>query len=84
MTKTIFPDELLDYNMDLKPVNYEGAQEVSPWRLGSTCHLCREILCLTKLVIDAHVQFHVDNVNAFQLADALQYIFTHIGAVSML
>src|SRR5258708_37357403 len=32
-------------------------------------------------VINAHVQFWLGDVNAFQLADALQYIFPHIGAL---
>src|SRR5258707_8414461 len=38
-------------------------------------------------VIDAHVQFQLGNINAFQLADAfqlvdtLQYIFPHVGAL---
>src|SRR5258708_7128105 len=32
-------------------------------------------------VIDAHVQFQLGNVNAFQLADALQYIFPHVSAL---
>jgi len=53
-------------------------------RLGNTYHLCREILRLTKLIVDAHVQFRVDSVDVFQLADALQYIFVHIGALSTL
>lgn len=43
-------------------------------RFGNAFHLCREILRLTKLVVDAHVQFRLGNVDAFQLADALQYI----------
>ena len=51
-------------------------------RFGNAFHLCREILRLTKLVVDAHVQFRLGNVDAFQLADALQYIFTHIGALT--
>jgi pre-mRNA-processing factor 8 len=34
------------------------------------------------LVADAHVQFRLGNVDAFQLADALQYIFAHIGALT--
>jgi hypothetical protein len=34
------------------------------------------------LVVDAHVQFRLDNVDAFQLADALQYIFAHTGALT--
>src|ERR1700678_965983 len=51
-------------------------------RFENTFHLCREILRLTKLVVDAHVQFRLGNVNAFRLANALQYIFTHIGALT--
>jgi pre-mRNA-processing factor 8 len=51
-------------------------------RFGNAFHLCREILRLTKLVVDAHVQFRLGNVDAFQLADALQYIFGHIGALT--
>jgi pre-mRNA-processing factor 8 len=52
--------------------------------LGNAFHLCQEILCLTKLVIDAHasVQYHLGNVDAFQLADTLQYIFAHVGTTS--
>ncbi|KAF8498966.1 hypothetical protein F5888DRAFT_1633516 [Russula emetica] len=33
-----------------------------------------------KLVIDAHIQYRLGNADTFQLVDALQYIFTHIGA----
>jgi hypothetical protein len=51
-------------------------------RFGNAFHLCREIRRLTKLVVDAHVQFRLGNVDAFQLADALQYIFAHIGALT--
>lgn len=51
-------------------------------RFGNAFHLCREILRLTKLVVDAHVQFRLGNVDAFQLADALQYIFAHVGALT--
>jgi pre-mRNA-processing factor 8 len=48
-------------------------------RFGNAFHLCREILHLTELVIDAHVQFRLGNVDAFQLADA---IFTYIGVLT--
>jgi hypothetical protein len=51
-------------------------------RFGNAFHLCREILRLTKLVVDANVQFRLGNVDGFQLADALQYIFAHIGALT--
>ena len=45
-------------------------------------HLCREILRLTKLIIDSHVQYRLNNVDAFQLADGLQYIFAHVGQLT--
>jgi hypothetical protein len=48
------------------------------YRFGNAFHLCREIICLTKLVIDAHVQYRLGNVDAFQLVDALQYIFARV------
>lgn len=51
-------------------------------RFGNAFHLCREILRLTKLVVDAHVQYRLGNVDAFQLADSLQYIFAHVGALT--
>jgi pre-mRNA-processing factor 8 len=51
-------------------------------RFGNAFHLCREILRLTKLVVDANVQYRLGNVDAFQLADAIQYIFAHIGALT--
>ncbi|KAJ4487085.1 NUC071 domain-containing protein [Lentinula edodes] len=72
----------LDYNMNLKPVKTLTTKERKKSRFGNAFHLCREILRLTKLVVDAHVQFRLGNVNAFQLADALQYIFAHIGALT--
>ncbi|KAH9963081.1 PROCN domain-containing protein [Lactifluus volemus] len=50
-------------------------------RFGNAFHRCRELLRLTKLV-DAHVQFLPGNVDAFQLADALQHIFAHVGALT--
>ena len=42
-------------------------------------HLTREILRLTKLVVDSVVQYRLGNVDAFQLADGLQYIFAHVS-----
>lgn len=50
-------------------------------RFGNAFHSRREILRLTKLVVDAHVQYRLGNVDAFQLADALQYLFAHVGAL---
>lgn len=45
-------------------------------------HLCREILRLTKLIIDSHVQYRLNNIDAFQLADGLQYVFAHVGQLT--
>jgi len=44
--------------------------------------LTREILRLTKLVVDSVVQYRLGNVDAFQLADGLQYIFAHVGQLT--
>lgn len=43
---------------------------------------CREILRLTKLIVDANVQFRLGNVDSFQLADGLQYTFAHVGQLT--
>lgn len=37
---------------------------------------------LTKLIIDSHVQYRLNNVDAFQLADGLQYVFAHVGQLT--
>ncbi|KAJ1982965.1 Pre-mRNA-processing-splicing factor 8 [Dimargaris xerosporica] len=49
---------------------------------GIVVHNCREILRLTKLIVDAHVQYRLGNIDAFQLADGLQYIFAHVGQLT--
>ncbi|PVV02805.1 hypothetical protein BB560_002731 [Smittium megazygosporum] len=72
----------LDYNFNLKPVKTLTTKERKKSRFGNAFHLCREILRLTKLVVDAHVQFRLGNVDAFQLADGLQYAFNHIGQLT--
>ncbi len=51
-------------------------------RFGNAFHLTREILRLTKLVVDSVVQYRLGNVDAFQLADGLQYIFAHVGQLT--
>ena len=72
----------LDYNFNLKPVKTLTTKERKKSRFGNAFHLCREILRLTKLVVDANVQFRLGNVDAFQLADGLQYIFAHVGQLT--
>ena len=41
-------------------------------------HICCRILQLMNLVLDAHVKFRLENMNAFQFTDALQSIFSHV------
>nr|CDJ97997.1 Pre-mRNA-processing-splicing factor 8 and PROCN and RNA recognition motif and Mov34 MPN PAD-1 and PRO domain containing protein [Haemonchus contortus] len=72
----------LDYNFNLKPVKTLTTKERKKSRFGNAFHLCREILRLAKLVVDAHVQYRLNNVDAYQLADGLQYIFAHVGQLT--
>jgi len=72
----------LDYNMNLKPIKTLTTKERKKSRFGNAFHLCREILRLTKLIVDAHVQFRLGNIDAFQLADGLQYGFAHVGQLT--
>uniref|UniRef100_A0A0N5BA01 MPN domain-containing protein n=1 Tax=Strongyloides papillosus TaxID=174720 RepID=A0A0N5BA01_STREA len=72
----------LDYNFNIKPVKTLTTKERKKSRFGNAFHLCREILRLTKLVVDAHVQYRLNNVDAYQLADGLQYIFAHVGQLT--
>ncbi|KAH8583838.1 JAB PAD domain [Cryptosporidium sp. chipmunk genotype I] len=72
----------LDYNFNLKPIKTLTTKERKKSRFGNAFHLCREILRLTKLVVDCHVQYRLGNIDAFQLADGLQYIFNHVGQLT--
>lgn len=72
----------LDYNFNLKPVKTLTTKERKKSRFGNAFHLCREILRLTKLIVDSHVQYRLNNVDSFQLADGLQYIFAHVGQLT--
>jgi len=72
----------LDYNFNLKPTKTLTTKERKKSRFGNAFHLCREILRLTKLVVDAHVMYRLGNIDAFQLADGLQYSFAHVGQLT--
>ncbi|KAJ3106936.1 Pre-mRNA-processing-splicing factor 8, partial [Phlyctochytrium planicorne] len=72
----------LDYNFNLKPVKTLTTKERKKSRFGNAFHLQREILRLTKLIVDSHVQYRLGNVDAFQLADGLQYTFAHVGQLT--
>ncbi|CAI8609896.1 unnamed protein product [Vicia faba] len=45
----------LDYNFNLKPVKTVTTKERKKSQFGNAFHLCREILRLTKLVVDSNV-----------------------------
>ncbi|EGR30484.1 pre-mRNA processing factor 8, putative [Ichthyophthirius multifiliis] len=72
----------LDYNFNLKPVKTLTTKERKKSRFGNAFHLCREVLRLVKLVVDSHVQYRLGYVDAFQLADGLQYVFAHVGQLT--
>jgi pre-mRNA-processing factor 8 len=72
----------LDYNFNLKPIKTLTTKERKKSRFGNAFHLTREILRMAKLIVDAHVQYRLGNVDAFQLADGLQYTFAHIGQLT--
>ena len=72
----------LDYNFNLKPIRTLTTKERKKSRFGNAFHLTREILRMTKLVVDIHVQYRLGNIDSYQLADGVQYIFSHIGQLT--
>uniref|UniRef100_A0A060T7Z1 ARAD1D03102p n=1 Tax=Blastobotrys adeninivorans TaxID=409370 RepID=A0A060T7Z1_BLAAD len=69
----------LDYNFNLKPIKTLTTKERKKSRFGNAFHLMREILKVVKLLVDAHVQYRLGNVDAFQLADGIYYTLNHLG-----
>lgn len=72
----------LDYNFNLKPVKTLTTKERKKSRFGNAFHLMREILRLTKLIVDAQVMYRLGNIDAFQLADGILYAFNHVGQLT--
>lgn len=72
----------LDFNFGLKPVKTLTTKERKKSRFGHAFHLIREILRLVKMVVDAHVQYRLGAIDAFELADGLQYIFSHVASIT--
>ena len=72
----------LDYNFNLKPIKTLTTKQRKKSRFGNAFHLCREILRLMKYIIDSHVQFYLGNADAFQLADGIHFVFTHVGQLT--
>ena len=58
----------LDYNFNLKPVKTLTTKERKKSRFGNAFHLCREILRLSKLIVDSHVQYRLGNVDSYQVS----------------
>lgn len=72
----------LDYNFNLKPTKTLSTKERKKSRFGNAFHLIRELLKVVKLIVDAHVQYRLGNVDAYQLADGLYYIMNHLGQLT--
>ena len=72
----------LDYNFNLKPIKTLTTKERKKSRFGNAFHLCREILRMIKIIVDTHVHYRMANIDAFHLADGLQYIFAHVGQLT--
>ena len=72
----------LDYNFNLKPKKALTTRERKRSRFGPAFHLIRELLKVTKMLVDAHVKHRLGEIDAYQLADAVHYIFTHVGKLS--
>ncbi|QIW98735.1 hypothetical protein AMS68_004253 [Peltaster fructicola] len=72
----------LDFNFNLKPVKTLTTKERKKSRFGNAFHLMREILRLTKLIVDAQVQYRLGNIDSFQLADGILYAFNHVGQLT--
>lgn len=72
----------LDYNFNLKPTKTLTTKERKRSRFGGAFHLMREILRIVKMIVDAHVQFRLGNVDAYQLADGIHYALNHLGQLT--
>lgn len=72
----------LDYNFNLKPTKTLTTKERKKSRFGHAFHLIRELLRVVKIVVDSHVQFRLGQVDAYQLADGIHYIFNHLGQLT--
>lgn len=72
----------LDYNFNLKPTKTLTTKERKKSRFGNAFHLIREILRMIKMIVDAHIQFRLGNIDAYQLADGLYYAMNHMGQLT--
>lgn len=61
----------LDYNFVLKPVKTLTTKERKKSRFGNAFHLMREIMRLTKFIVDLHAKNRMGELDSYQLADGL-------------
>ncbi|OHT05186.1 Pre-mRNA-processing-splicing factor 8 [Tritrichomonas foetus] len=69
----------LDYNFNLKPIKTLNTKERRKSRFGNGFHLIREFLKFVKMMVDCQVKYRLGQIDAYELADALQYVFAHAG-----
>lgn len=72
----------LDYNFNLKPTKTLSTKERKKSRFGNAFHLIREMFRMIKMIVDAHIQFRLGNIDAYQLADGLYYAMNHMGQLT--
>eukprot|EP00760_Papus_ankaliazontas_P008488 PhM_4_TR13843/c0_g1_i1/m.79014/K12856/PRPF8, PRP8; pre-mRNA-processing factor 8 len=72
----------LDYNFNLKPVMALSTKQRKKSRLGPAFQLVRCFMMLIKSIVDCHVKYRLGDIDAYQLADALHYCFTHVGNIT--
>ncbi|KAI3402314.2 PRP8 [Candida oxycetoniae] len=72
----------LDYNFNLKPTKTLTTKERKKSRFGNAFHLIRELLRATKMIVDAHIQYRLGNLDAYQLADGIYYLLNHLGQLT--
>lgn len=72
----------LDYNFNLKHTRALTTKERKKSRLGVSFHLTREILKLTKLVVDAHVVHKLGVCSSDELCVSLEYLFSNVGILT--
>lgn len=72
----------VDYNFEAKPTRTLTTKEIKKSRLGPAFHMIRELLAFMKRLVDIHVGYRLGHSDATQLADAIHYLFTHVGSLT--
>lgn len=72
----------IDYNFEAKPKRTLTTKEIKKSRLGPAFHMIRELLGFMKRLVDMHMMYRLGRSNAPQLADAVHYLFTHVGSLT--